>query len=255
MADGLLIGPTAAPLRRAATRLLDALLPPRCMGCGAAVTGGGAVCGSCWGRLALLAPPCCARCGHPFETDPGPEALCGACLRRPPVFGRARSVMAYDEASRDLVLAFKHRDRTQAAPAFGIWMARAGAELLSEAELLAPVPLHWTRLFARRYNQAALLAGAVGRLAGVPMVPDLLVRRRATPSQGQRSRRERADNVRGAFAPHPRRGRLAEGRRVVLVDDVYTTGATAAACARALFRAGAAAVDVLTLARVVRPQV
>ena len=244
----------AAPIRRAGTVLLDALLPPRCLACAGPAGSHGAVCAACWNGLALLGAPCCARCGHPFEVDPGPDALCGACLRTPPAFGRARAVMRYDEASRGLLLAFKHRDRTQAAPAFGRWMARAGAELLADADLLVPVPLHWTRLFARRFNQSALLAQAIGRVAGIAVAPDLLQRRRRTPSQGRLSRTDRAANVRGAFRAHPRRGRLARGRNVLLIDDVYTTGATVTACARVLRRAGAASVDVLTLARVVRPQ-
>ena len=244
----------ALPLRRAGARLLDLLLPPTCLACSAIVAGDGGICGACWSRLTLLGNPCCARCGFPFETDPGPGALCGACMRQPPLYERARAVMAYDEASRDIILAFKHRDRTQAAPVLGRWMARAGAELLAGADLLVPVPLHWTRLFTRRFNQAALLAQAIGRTAGIETVPDLLVRRRRTPSQGRRSRSGRAENVRGAFVPHRRRGAQARGRAVVLIDDVLTTGATASACTRALRRAGATRVDVLTLARVVRPQ-
>ena len=155
--------------------------------------------------------------------------------------------------SRALVLGFKHGDRTHGAPAYGRWMARAGAELLREADLVVPVPLHWLRLFRRRYNQAALLAQAVARTAGVPVAVDLLARRRPTPSQGHLSAMAaRRRNVRGAFAVRPGRAELVKDRRIVLVDDVLTTGATAESCARTLLRAGAAAVDVLVLARVVR---
>ncbi len=160
--------------------------------------------------------------------------------------------MRYDEASRGLVLGFKHADRTDGAPAYGAWLARAGAELIAEADLIAPVPLHWMRLFARRYNQAALLARALARRAGRPVAADLLLRRRHTPSQGRLSPAQRRRNVAGAFAVKPSRRPLLEGRRVLLVDDVLTTGATASACARTLRRDGARAVDVLVLARVVR---
>jgi len=165
------------------------------------------------------------------------------------------ATLMYDDASRRLVLAFKHGDRTDTAPAFGRWLVRAGGGLIADADVVAPVPLHWTRLFARRYNQAALLGHAVGRCAGIPVVADALVRHRRTPSQGRLSPSARHRNLRGAFAVPRSRMAVIEGRRVLLVDDVLTTGATAAACARTLLRAGARAVDVLTLARVVRPVV
>jgi ComF family protein len=245
--------PRPALLRFAAaasTALLDALLPPRCLCCGMAVDRQGGLCPGCWTGLSFIAPPFCARCGLPFEYEAQDGAVCGACLAEPPAFARARAVLVYDDGSRPLVLGFKHGDRIHAADAYGGWLARAGAELLTDADLLAPVPLHWGRLFRRRYNQAALLAQALSKRSGVPTLPDLLVRRRATPTQGGLDRKGRHRNVKGAFqlrAP----GTVA-GKRVVLVDDVLTTGATLAECARVLVKSGAARVDVLTLARVVK---
>ncbi len=237
-------------LAAASTALLDALLPPRCLCCGAGVDRQGGLCPGCWTGLSFIAPPFCACCGLPFEYEAQAGSLCGACLAEPPAFGRARAVLVYDDGSRPLVLSFKHGDRLHAAGAYGGWLARAGKELLADADLVAPVPLHWGRLFRRRYNQAALLAQALSRQAGVPTMPDLLVRRRATPTQGGLDRLGRHRNVKGAFAL--RAGQTVAGRRVVLVDDVLTTGATLAECARVLIRAGAARVDVLTLARVVK---
>lgn len=244
--------PLARPLARAATAILDALLPPRCLGCGGPVDRQGGLCVACWSTLTFIAPPYCARCGTPFEFAMPGETLCGACMAEPPPFARARAVLVYDDGSRPLVLGFKHGDRIHAAGAYGAWLARAGADLLADADLLAPVPLHRWRLFRRRYNQAALLARAAGRVAKVPVVPDLLVRRRATPSQGGLGRKGRARNVKGAFQLRRGQRERVKSKRIVLVDDVLTTGATLAECARVLLHAGAARVDVLTLARVVK---
>jgi ComF family protein len=240
-------------LWRLAGRALDLLLPPRCLACGAIVESQGGLCPACWKGLTFLGDPQCACCGLPLPFAIGDEdVVCGACIARPPSFARARSVLGYDDASRPLVLGFKHGDRTHHADAFGVWLARAGAALLADADLLVPVPLHRWRLFMRRYNQSALLAQAVGRRTGVAVDPDLLRRRRATPSQGGLGREERRRNVSGAFTVRPGGAGRVAGRRIVLVDDVLTTGATVDEGARVLRRAGAARVDVLTLARVLR---
>ena len=240
-------------LRRFARSAIDLLLPPQCPVCNALVETEGVLCAECWPKVEFLGPPQCAACGMPFAFDMGEQALCGACARERPAFARARAVMAYGDVSRKVILAFKHGDRTDTAPALGRWLRRAGAELVRDAEVVAPVPLHWTRLFERRYNQAALLAHAVGRQAGLPVIADLLQRRRRTKPQVRMGPAARKRNLRGAFRVNARRLAGVAGKRVLLIDDVMTTGLTAALCAKALLAAGAAQVDVLTVARVVRP--
>jgi ComF family protein len=204
--------------------------------------------------LNFLDGPACAQCGLPFEIDPGGETLCVACLAHPPAFDKARAIMRYDEASRKPILALKHADRLDLVPAFGRWLERSGRELLAGSDLIVPVPLHHARLWTRRYNQSAELARALSRLGELPVDPFVLCRTRSTPSQGQMpSASARRRNVRGAFSVSDARKAGLEGKRILLVDDVMTTGATANACAKALKRAGAANVYVLALARVVRP--
>ncbi len=235
-------------------RLLDVVLPPLCLSCATMVDRSQALCPACWAAQSFIAPPLCSRCGTPLAVGAGEaDLVCAACLARPPRYAKARSVFCYDEASRRMILGFKHADRTQAAPAFAAWMARAGSELVAGADVIAPVPLHYRRLLRRRYNQSAMLALLIGRGAGKAVAVDLLLRRRATPSQAGLNARERRRNLAGAIAVNPRRKAALRGRRVLLIDDVLTTGATVGACVGALLRAGAGAVDVLTLARVVRP--
>ena len=241
--------PTA--LRRLGRAAVDAVLPPRCLACGEIVGEPDSLCGPCWSAITFFAPPCCAVCGLPFPHPMGEGAVCGDCARQQPSWDKARAVLRYDRHSRRLVLMLKHGDQTHLAGAFGRWMHRAGGEVLAGADLLMPVPLHWTRLLARRFNQSALLAQAIRAAAGgPPIAADWLIRRRRTPSQGTLGPLARARNVRGAFAL--RRGRSVAGKRIVLIDDVLTTGATAEECARVLRRAGAAYVGVLVLARAVR---
>lgn len=244
-------------LARTGRRVLDALLPPRCLHCGTIVDAPGTLCMRCWNKAQFISAPHCDRCGLPFELAEdaaGPVVTCAACIADPPRFDRARAAMRYDDQARALVLKFKHADATYAAPGYATWMSRVGAALIRDCDLLAPVPLHRWRLLWRRYNQSALLAHAIGRSAGKPVIADLLQRRRATPSQGRLGRTQRFQNVAGAFALKPAHADRVKGQRVLLIDDVLTTGATVEECAKVLKRAGAVGVDVLTLARVVRPQ-
>jgi len=237
-------------LLRIGRALVDGVLPPRCLACGETVDEPDSLCGRCWSGVTFFAPPWCAACGLPFPHPMGEDALCAACARERRSWDRARAVLRYDKNSRRLVLGLKHGDRTHQARAFGRWMHRAGADVLSGADLLIPVPLHWTRLFQRRYNQAALLAQAIRSAGGPPVAVDWLVRRRRTPVQGHLGPVARERNVRGAFMM--RAGRSVAGKRVVIVDDVMTTGATVEECARVLKRARAASIGVLTLARALR---
>jgi len=241
---------------RAGGALLDLLLPPHCAVCDAPVDGPGLLCADCFRQTAFITEPFCSCCGVPFGSAAlgGAESLCPGCRSAPPVFRRARAALRYDAQGRRLILPFKHADRTELASVLAPHMARAGAALLREADLLVPVPLHRARLFHRRYNQAALLAKAVGRMAGRACVPDLLVRQRATASLGEMSADARAAEVTGAFAVRRSRVAVLPGRRVLLVDDVMTSGATANACAEVLLAAGAASVDVLAAARVPDPR-
>ncbi|MDE0175421.1 MAG: ComF family protein [Defluviicoccus sp.] len=230
--------------------LIDLILPPRCLSCGIPVTEPGTLCGTCWPALTFIGAPFCDLCGVPFVFEVPGDTVCADCLRRPPRYDRARSVLRYDDASRNLLLAFKHGDRTDSAPLFARWLANAAGDLLEDGPLLVPVPLHPSRLFARRYNQSALLCAGLARIAGLDWSADGLARRRRTRSQGRLSPAERRRNVGGAFAATEAGRATVSGRRVVLVDDVLTTGATAEACATALRRGGADGIDVLTLARV-----
>src|SRR3954463_9435548 len=231
---------------------LDVALPTLCVACREPVAGVG-VCAECWAKLSFIAPPLCPRLGIPFVSDPGPDLLSMEAIANPPAYTRARAAVRYDDVARTLVHALKYQDRTDLAPAMGRWMARAGRELLAEADVLVPVPLHWRRGWSRRYNQSGALARVIERHSGVRVISNALRRIRPTAQQIGLSRAQRAANVQGAFRVAPEQSHQIAGRRVVLVDDVLTSGATTDACARALLRAKAAQVDVLVFARVVDP--
>ena len=203
-----------------------------------------------WARIEFISAPFCAGCGAPFDYDRGAGAVCPACMTRKPAYDRARAACLNDEHSRNLILKLKHADRTGLSGLFARWIARGAADVLADADAVLPVPLHRWRLLRRRYNQAAEVARPLARLAGLAYWPDALVRRRATQGQGGKSGSGRRRNVAAAFAVAPAWRPRLEGKRLGLIDDVLTTGATAEGCARALKAAGAACVDVVVIARV-----
>ena len=248
------MGRVVVPVMRQAGRYaLDVVLPPQCLSCNTPVVEPGHLCGTCWADVDFLAGPACSVCGLPFETPELDGALCGSCSRSTPAYDKARAVMRYCDASKGLILRLKHGDRHEGVASYGRWLARAGSDFLREVDVITAVPLHRLRLMSRLYNQAALLALAVGEEAGIPVDPMMIERVRRTPSQGGLTKRQRRHNVAGAFRVRPGYEACVEGKNIALVDDVLTTGATIDACARVLKRSGAAGIYVLTLARVVRP--
>lgn len=226
---------------------LDLIYPPAAWDDGARTQSAG-LSAEGWSRITFIEEPCCDGCGAPYDFDTGD--LCTACQARPRAFSRARAACLYDEASRDLILQFKHADRTDLAGLFAAWISRSADGLIRECDAVAPVPLHRTRLFRRRYNQAAEIARVLAARRGLTYLPDVLVRKRATGTQGGKSGGARRRNVAGAFAVRPSAASRVSQRRVLLIDDVLTTGATAEGCARALLGAGAQCVALAVIARV-----
>jgi len=237
--------------RTAARQVLDFVLPPRCPSCGAITPAPHLFCMSCWQSLHFLGDPCCARCGLPFEHDAGFGSECGACLADPPPYDRLRAAVAYGEVARKVALKLKYSGRPAAAETLARLMQRPLLGSDPEA-LLAPVPLHRWRIWKRGYNQSALLAGALARLTGQAADLDLIRRVKATPPLRGLGRRERAMALSGAFALSPRAQGAVRGRTIILIDDVFTSGATARGCAKALKRGGAARVEIICWARVLR---
>ena len=236
--------------------LLDLLLPPSSLDGEAALSGG--LPAAAFARVTFLDDPVCDGCGLAMAyAPPSYEEMaerCIACQAKPRAFGRARAACVYDDHSRELVLKLKHADRTDLALLFARWLSRSGVDLLAEADAVVPVPVHRARLLTRRYNQAAEIARPLARMAGLAYLPDALIRKRDTASQGGKSASGRKRKVAAAFAVPPGKRKQVEGRRIVLVDDVLTTGATAEGCARALLAAGAASVSLSVVARVTETQ-
>lgn len=243
---------SAAPVASFVRLSLDTVLPPRCPVTQDIVERQGTLSPKAWASLHFLSDPLCKTCGVPLEVDVGKDMECGGCLVTKRQYVKLRSALAYDDASKPLILGFKHGDRTHAVVSFVPWLMQAGRDLIAAADMIVPVPLHRWRLLQRRYNQSGLMAAALGRTAQKNVMHDVLMRTRSTPSQGFLKAGERAQNVRNAFAV--RSDVDVSGKNILLIDDVYTTGATVSECAKALKDKGASAVNVLTLARVVRPE-
>ncbi|MBO6797412.1 ComF family protein [Maricaulis sp.] len=242
----------SAPWRAVLSEAQNLIWPPLCPVSHQPVRAHGELAAEAWSRLRFVADPLCRTCGLPFDYPFGGADVtgrfCASCIARPPYYDRARAPLVYDEVSRDLVLPLKHADRRESVERFARWMWMSIGRQVQDGALILPVPLHWKRLMKRRYNQAGLLARAMARQAGLGFEPDLLLRRKATPSQAGQGARSRKRNVSGAFELT---GKL-EGQDILLVDDVLTTGATVNACASLLKRSGSGRVDVVTLCRVVR---
>lgn len=234
---------------------MDFLVPPVCLGCHQPLSGHDALCARCWRTVRFIRAPLCDRLGIPMAFDSGGIIVSAAALADPPAYDRARAAAHFDGVLRDLVHGLKYADRHDARRLFGRWLAAAGHELLGDADVLVPVPLHRWRLLTRRFNQAAILAQEVGGISTVTVDPYALVRRHRTVQQVGLTEVQRRQNVAGAFMVPPSRRAAIEGRNVVLVDDVITTGATINACARALKAAGAARVDALALGLVVAGEI
>jgi ComF family protein len=244
------LGRLTGALRSAFGRLVDVALPQLCASCREPITTEG-LCAACWSKLSFIAPPYCERLGIPFPYDPGPGVISIEAIADPPAYRRARAVVRYGDVASMLVHALKYGDRLDLAPLMGRWMANAGRDLLAQTDAMVPVPLHWRRHWARRFNQSEALAGIIAKASGVAVARSALKRIKATPQQVGLSQSERALNVQGAFRVPPSGAAEVMGRRLLLIDDVLTTGSTLDACARTLLRAGAAQVDVLVFARVV----
>jgi len=237
-------------LRRAARPLLDYALPPRCAACGVIVDAPGTFCAACWGSIDFIGAPICVTCGEGLPASAGTEASCGACLSIPPPFDRARAVMRYGAVARTMAHRLKYGRRVGLAGVMADHMARLLPQDAARDLILVPVPLHRWRIWSRGFNQAGLIAQAMGRRTGLPVGLDLLVRVKRTPPLHSLGARSRARIVRGAFALHPKRRDRLAGRTAILIDDIWTTGATATACARLLRQGGAARVEVLCWTRV-----
>ncbi len=230
---------------------LNLILPPRCPVTGDMVDAQGMISSDAWRELVFITDPLCAHCGVPLDFETEENARCVMCLETPQIYHSARAALQYNDISRDLVLGFKRGDKTHIIQSFVPWLKQAGKEMLGQADYLIPVPLHPVRLIQRRYNQAALIAGALSKSVDIPHLPIAMKRVRATPSQGHLTSDERTKNVQEAFDVHTKYREMINGKSLILIDDVLTTGATVNECAKVLYRHGARQVDVLTLARVV----
>ncbi len=231
---------------------VDFLLPPRCLLCYERSLDPTSVCANCWKDLNFISDPLCMTCGIPFDYQMGESFSCVTCLDFPPRFRKMRSAVIYNDASRQLIMNFKHGDMLQLVPLLSKWMFLAGQNIIHPNHLIIPVPLHKKRLLKRQYNQAALLANHIAKSAGIPKENEALVRIRYTESQGKKNHKERVKNIQSSIEVHPDFRTQLAGKHILLIDDVYTTGATIDECCKALHMAGVESIDVLAFARAVK---
>lgn len=239
-----------AVCQSAGAGLMQLVYPPVCSGCGKMVGRPAGLCTECWATVRFIERPYCEITGVPFDHDRGDGFVSPQAIADPPPYARARAAVFHDGVARKIVHGLKYSDRADLATMMAEWMIRAGRDVLDDSDVIVAVPLHRARLFSRRYNQSAELARTLARLSGKPFLPGVMRRIRATRQQVGLGLRARQDNVRGAFLVPPEQAQRLVGRKVLLVDDVLTTGSTVEAATRALLRRGAAQVNVLTFARV-----
>lgn len=232
--------------------VLNILFPPQCLNCEVRVPTHGTLCLECWQKISFISDPMCDCCGLPFDYDIGEKALCAECMNTPKPYARIRSAFRYDEHSRKLITRFKYSDQTQLAKIYGTWLAKAGGTIIQHSDFIIPVPLHYFRFIGRRFNQSALLAHVLSKKTGIKTLPDALKRKRYTTPQTGLTKTQRKDNVKGAFAMNGRYMKDIKGKNILLIDDVVTTGSTIEQSTRTLLKAGAAQVNVLTLARAIK---
>ena len=229
--------------------MLDVIYPPRCLTCTEPTEQGANLCADCWADTTFITGAVCDICGTPLPGEADGKIKCDSCIAHRPAWDAGRAAIIYAGGGRRAVLSLKHGDRLDMARSLAEWMARSGDDLLCKADVIVPVPLHWRRLFKRKFNQSAELAQHLSEISKTPCIPDLLVRDRFTPSQDGLTRDKRHENQQGVFSVHKRRS---VPKNVLLIDDVMTTGATLSACAETLRAAGAERIDALVLARVAR---
>ncbi len=232
---------------------LDKLLPPQCSRCSCRTADSHKLCGDCWEKIRFLDNPQCQLCGWPFEFETKDHFLCADCSRQPPLFTKGRSALQYDDITRHMIIKFKHGDGVYLSKTFATLMKKASGDVFEEADILMPIPLHRWRLFRRGYNQSALLVKNLAKLSKIPAAYHVLCRHKSTKSQEGLSRKERLMNMRNVFCVPEKKKRLVQNKVIVLIDDVWTTGATLTEACRTLLSCGAREVRVLTLARVIRP--
>ena len=230
---------------------VDWALPPRCALCSDMIGGMAGLCGSCFATMQFLTDPLCEQCGRPTSVKET-SSTCATCLTAPPRYDWLRAAFAYDDASRSLILALKYRDRLDVVPALAGWMAAAAMPKIEAGDIIMPVPLHWRRFLARRFNQSAALAMALAERSDGIYAPDWIERTRNTPPMKAMTRKQRAENVLGAFSIAPPRRDVLHGRGVVLVDDVFTSGATIEELSAELRVCGVSRIGVVVVARVVK---